>query len=204
MLESNPMLGFLERHRFLIIVALAALALDQVTKAIVVANVARGTSWPSDGFFRVTHIGNTGSAFGLFDDSNSFLIIASFIGLGVLVLFYRSHPNPGLLIKGSMGLMLAGALGNLTDRVFRDHVVDFIDVGPWWIFNIADSSIVTGLIILGVTVVLFDQSAKRDEALEPDDDPVLAGVGQTPDEGAGLDAGAAPGDGIQAQDDDDR
>jgi signal peptidase II len=188
------MLGFLERHRFLILVALAAFALDQITKAVVVANVARGTSWPSDGFFRITHIGNTGSAFGLFDDRNSFLIIASFLGLAVLVYFYRSQPNPGLFIKGSMGLMLAGALGNLTDRVFRDHVVDFIDIGPWWIFNFADASIVTGLIMLGVTVVLFDQSAKPVKPSGFDDDFVAAGVA----------ADVALDDGTQAQDDDDR
>lgn len=170
------MWGLLARHRFLILVALAAFALDQITKAIVVASVARGSSWPTEGFFRVTHIGNTGSAFGLFDGRNSMLIAASFIGLGVLVYFYRSHPNPGLLIKGSMGLMLAGAFGNLTDRVFRDHVVDFIDIGPWWIFNFADASIVTGLIILGVTVVLFDQGAKPDEQPTTDDEPLPAAV----------------------------
>ncbi|MDA1036020.1 MAG: signal peptidase II [Chloroflexi bacterium] len=183
------MWGFLTRHSFLILVALAAFALDQITKAVVVANVARGTSWPTDGFARITHIGNTGSAFGLFDGRNSFLIIASFLGLGVLIYFYRSHPNPGLLIKGSMGLMLAGALGNLTDRLFRDHVVDFIDIGPWWIFNFADASIVTGLIILGATIVLFDQSPK------PNDEPVSAGV---------LSDAAPNGDASQDQDDDDR
>ena len=186
------MWGLLARHRFLILVALAAFALDQITKAVVVANVARGTSWPVDGYFRITHIGNTGSAFGLFDDRNSFLIVASFIGLGVLVYFYRSHPNPGLLIKGSMGLMLAGAFGNLTDRVFRDHVVDFIDIGPWWIFNFADASIVTGLIILGLTVVLFDQNPKAVESPTADDDD---------DEPAPVGALA---DAAQDQDDDDR
>jgi signal peptidase II len=155
------MWGFVVRHRFLVSIALASYVVDQVSKAIVVANLARGESWPETGFFRFTHIGNTGSAFGLIDDSNTFLLIGSFLGLGVLFYFYRSHPNPGLLVKTSMGLMLAGALGNITDRIFRDHVVDFIDVGPWWIFNLADSSIVTGLIILAVTVLLFDQGPPR-------------------------------------------
>ena len=70
--------------------------------------------------------------------------------------------------------MLAGASGNLTDRVFRDHVVDFIDIGPWWIFNLADASIVTGLIILGVTVVLLDQGSKPDG--QPTTEPLPAAV----------------------------
>ena len=185
----------LHRHRFLILVMLEAFALDQITKAVVVAKVARYTSWPETGFFRITHIGNTGSAFGLFDGRNSFLILASFIGLGVLVYFYRSLPNPGLLIKGSMGLMLAGAFGNLTDRIFRDHVVDFIDIGPWWIFNFADASIVTGLTNLGLTVVLFGQNTKSVESPAADDEPVPVGA---------LSNVAPKGDANQDLDDDER
>ena len=166
LVESKAMWGFLSRNRSLIAVAVTAFVLDQITKAIIVAQLPRGTSWPDSGFFRFTHIGNTGSAFGLFDDQNSFLIIGAILGLGVLVYFYRAHPNPGLLIKLSMGLMMAGALGNLTDRVFRDHVVDFMDVGPFWIFNIADASISTGLAVLAISVLFFDQSAPA-AATEP-------------------------------------
>ena len=81
------MWGFMTQHRLLILVALVAFGLDQITKAIVVANVALYTSWPETGFFRITHIGNTGSAFGLFDGRNSLLIIASSLGLAVLFFF---------------------------------------------------------------------------------------------------------------------
>lgn len=157
------MWGFLSRNRTLIGVALTAFVLDQITKAVVVAQIPRGTSWPDSGFFRFTHIGNTGSAFGLFDGQNSFLIIGAALGLLVLVYFYRAHPNPGLLVKLAMGLMIAGALGNLVDRIFRDHVVDFVDVGPFWIFNVADASISVGLTVLAVSVLFFDQSAPSPE-----------------------------------------
>ena len=179
------MWNFLFRNRSLIAVAVTAFVLDQITKAIIVAQVPRGTSWPDSGYFRLTHIGNTGSAFGLFDDQNSFLIIGAVLGLGVLIYFYRAHPNPGWLIKVSMGLMMAGALGNLTDRIFRDHVVDFVDVGPFWIFNIADASISVGLTALAVSALFFDQSAptefpKSEEPLPAD---LAAGdVGDTPDD----------------------
>jgi signal peptidase II len=165
------MFGFFTRNRLLITVALFAIAADQATKAIVVATLDLHDSWPADGFFRFTHIRNTGSAFGMFNDQNTILILASFVGLGILVYFYRSHPNPGFLVKASMGLMLAGAFGNLTDRVFRDHVVDFIDVGPFWIFNIADSSISIGLAILAISVLLFSESPAKPEpasGLDPD------------------------------------
>lgn len=174
------MWSFLSRNRSLLAVALTVFVLDQVTKAIIVAQLPRGTSWPDSGFFRFTHIGNTGSAFGLFEGQNSVLIGGAVLGLFVLTYFYRSQPNPGLLIKISIGLMIAGALGNLTDRVLRDHVVDFFDVGPFWIFNIADSSISVGLVALAVSVLLIDQGAPAEEkqlvslraedAEAPDDD----------------------------------
>lgn len=181
LVESRTMWGFLSRNRSLIAVALTVFVLDQLTKAIIVAQVPRGTSWPDSGFFRFTHIGNTGSAFGLFDDQNSFLIIGAVLGLGVLVFFYRSHPNPGPLIKISMGLMIAGALGNLTDRVFRDHVVDFVDVGPFWIFNIADASISVGLTVLAVSVLLFDQGAPTPERA-PEQESENQPAGLAPDD----------------------
>ena len=147
------MIALFQRHRFVLLLAVALFALDQVTKAIVVLTLDRGSSWPEEGFFRITHIGNSGSAFGLFDGQNVVLTIASVLGIGVLVLFYRSHPNPSLLVRLSLGLMLAGAFGNLVDRLVRGYVTDFIDVGPWYIFNVADASIVTGVIILAVTIV---------------------------------------------------
>ncbi len=180
LVESRAMWGFLSRNRSLIAVAVTAFVLDQLTKAIVVAQVPRGTSWPDLGFFRFTHIGNTGSAFGLFDGRNSFLIVGAILGLVVLVFFYRAHPNPGVLFKVSMGLMIAGALGNLTDRVFRDHVVDFVDVGPFWIFNVADASISVGLAVLAVSVLLFDQSAPDHVGIGADAEASLDGNDDQP------------------------
>ncbi len=180
------MSALFQRHRFVVLLAVALFALDQATKAVVVQTLARGESWPADGFFRFTHIGNSGSAFGLFDGQNFALVIASVLGIGVLVLFYRSHPHPGLLVRLSLGLMLAGAVGNLVDRLVRGYVTDFIDVGPWYIFNVADASIVTGVIILAVTIVRADPappaaepepvalSEQRGEGESPTDDQPAA------------------------------
>ena len=169
------MIALLGRHRFIVLLAVALFALDQATKAVVVQTLARGESWPADGFFRITHIGNSGSAFGLFGDQNVVLTVASVLGIGVLLLFYRSHPSPGLLVRLSLGLMLAGAFGNLTDRLMRGYVTDFIDIGPWYIFNVADASIVTGVIILAVTIVRAEPAPAAAEpepaaATEPPND----------------------------------
>jgi signal peptidase II len=160
------MLGFLVRNRYLIFAAAAAFIADQVTKLIVIQNVAFRTSWPTTGFFRITHVGNTGSAFGLFDGRNEVLIAASFVGVGILLYFYRQHPAPGLLVSGSLGLMLGGAFGNLTDRLVNGHVTDFIDVGPWWIFNLADASIITGITMVAVSVLL-DSRTQPDPEVSP-------------------------------------
>ena len=136
------------------LIALTALAADQATKFWVVQNLAFGESLPREGFFRLTHVANTGSAFGLFGGHNLTLTVASFVGIGVLLYFYRSHDPPTVWARLSLGLMLAGAIGNLADRVRLGHVTDFIDVGPWYIFNLADASIVVGVVLLGATMVL--------------------------------------------------
>ena len=170
MLESNLMWSFVARQCFLFFVVAAALAVDQATKFAVIQTLDLGSSWPESGFFRFTHVGNNGSAFGLFGDSNSLLIIASFVGVGVLLYFYRSHPNPTLIVRSSLGLMLAGALGNLIDRLVNGHVTDFIDVGPWWIFNLADASIMTGISVLAATMLLSSKPQPAADTLHDADD----------------------------------
>jgi signal peptidase II len=129
--------------------AALVLALDQLTKFVVRETLAWHQSWPFAGFFRFTHVHNTGSAFGIFQGLNTPLIFVSFVGIVILALIYRSQPNPSNLLRFSLGLQLGGALGNLLDRLRLGFVTDFIDIGPWPVFNIADAAIVTGLIILG-------------------------------------------------------
>ena len=166
-----------QRHRFVALLAVAVFALDQATKAVVVQTLALGRSWPADGYFRITHIGNSGSAFGLFDGQNLVLTILSVLGIGVLLLFYRSHARPSLLVRLSLGLMLAGAFGNLVDRLVRGYVTDFIDVGPWYIFNVADASLVTGVIILAVTIVRAEPAPAPAEP-DPPEAPEQLGAGE--------------------------
>ncbi|MBI4234569.1 MAG: signal peptidase II [Chloroflexi bacterium] len=145
------------RDSFLLPIFAIVLLADQLTKSLVESHLARGESVPREGLVRITHVTNTGSAFGLFPDQTLFLIIASFVGVGVLLLFYRTHTLPGPLMGLSLGLQLGGAMGNLVDRVRLGYVVDFIDLGWWPVFNVADSSIVIGIILLG-GMILFSQS----------------------------------------------
>jgi len=139
---------------FLLIIS-ALFAVDQVTKALVRNSLLRGESVPDEGFFRFTHTTNTGSAFGLFPDQTLFLTIASFFGIGILFFVYRNYGRSSILLRLCLGMQMGGAFGNLVDRVRMGEVTDFIDVGPWPVFNVADASIVVGIIFL---VILFVSS----------------------------------------------
>ena len=133
---------------YLVAVLIATFVLDQVSKELVRDNIIMGGSIPSEGFFRLTHISNTGSAFGLFPNQAILLAVASLAGIAILILFYRHQPLPSMWLRTSLGLQLGGAAGNLADRITLGGVTDFIDIGAWPVFNLADSAIVVGIAIL--------------------------------------------------------
>ena len=130
------------------ILLVLALGLDQLTKALVIANLTPGHSWPETGFLRITHAWNTGTAFSLLQGQSSLLTYVSFAAVIALYFMYRSVESPTIWVRMAFGMLLGGAIGNLIDRLRLGHVTDFIDVGPWPIFNIADSSIVVGIAVL--------------------------------------------------------
>jgi len=142
-------------NRFIALGAIVMLALiDQGTKALILRDIPFQDSIPViPGFFNLTHLYNTGAAFGMLHDSNPFFILIStsaFIGL----ILMRRH-FVGLTMRWGWILLLAGILGNVTDRLARGHVVDFLDfqLGSyhWPSFNVADSCIciAAGLFLIG-------------------------------------------------------
>lgn len=137
-------------YKDLVLLQLAVLVFlaDQFSKFLVREFLVLADSFPDQGFFRITHTYNTGSAFGLFRDQNGPLILVSVIGITILVFIYRSQSRPSKVLRLSLALQLGGAAGNLLDRLRLGHVTDFLDVGSWPVFNLADASIVTGLLML--------------------------------------------------------
>ena len=127
---------------------------DQVTKAIIRSSLSLGDSWPEEGIFRIVHGLNTGSAFGLFAGFTNLLVVASIIGIVFILFDFLKQNNSVIWLRLSLGLIVGGALGNLFDRVKDGAVVDFISVGWWPAFNIADSSISVGMCLLLVTMLL--------------------------------------------------
>lgn len=174
----------LDIYKDLLLFQLAALVflLDQFTKFLVREFLAFQESFPDEGFFRITHTFNTGSAFGLFQGQNFPLIIVSVVGITILVLIYRWQRRSSNLLRLSLGLQLGGATGNLLDRLRMGHVTDFADVGPWPIFNVADSSIVVGLLMLGWIFLAPDNSIRKGLGNQETMEPIATPAGNTPAE----------------------
>ena len=149
----------------LIQLAILIFVIDQFSKFLVRDQLLFRESFPRDGFFRFTHTFNTGSAFGIFRDQNTPLILVSIVGVAILIMIYRSQRRPSNLLRLSLGLQIGGALGNLLDRVRLGHVTDFMDVGDWPIFNIADASIITGLVILAYIFLIAETEDKKTASL---------------------------------------
>ncbi|MFC1921544.1 signal peptidase II [Chloroflexota bacterium] len=114
------------------------------------------------GFFSIIHVQNTGAAFGIFQNQNFILTIVDFIGIAIILLFVFFIPRwyPAISTRLSilsLGLVLGGAIGNLIDRLYIGHVTDFIDVGFWPTFNIADSATVVGTILFACSLFIVSR-----------------------------------------------
>lgn len=166
------------RERWLVFIfAAIVLLLDYVTKEIVRNNLPLNTYWaPFPGFeqfFRITHVTNTGVAFGLFQNANLiFALFATVISLGIIY-FNQKLELGHRLLRVALGLQLGGALGNLSDRLTLGSVTDFLDFGPWPVFNIADMAVVAGVILMGYVIL---QEERSDRASELDQMQEISGA----------------------------
>lgn len=135
--------------------SLAIIALDQTTKQLVATHFYLFQSVRLTGFLNLIYVRNTGVAFSMFNQAPRlvFIAIAVVIILAILVWLYR-HPHDSRVTAAALTLILAGALGNVIDRVLWGYVIDFIDfhVGQWhWpAFNVADSAVTIGAVLLVV------------------------------------------------------
>lgn len=157
---------FLRDYFILALVSGTIIVLDQWTKSIIRQNLALGESWmPWEWlapYARIVHWYNRGVAFGLFQNGGEwFAILAIVIALGIIY-YYPRVPKEDWTLRAAMGLQLGGAVGNLIDRLTVGHVTDFISVGSFPVFNIADSSITIGVLVLILGVWLQERREKQD------------------------------------------
>ncbi len=140
-------------------IALALAAVDQIAKLFVVSRVPYGGSVPLFGPVEITLVRNPGGAFGLFQSGAIPLTIISLVVVAGIVIISRRGVPLSPLIGISLALQLGGALGNLIDRLRYGHVVDFINLQVWPIFNFADMSITIGILLLASYLVLCGRTA---------------------------------------------
>lgn len=158
-----------ERIGPLLLVSAAVFVVDQVTKALIRGWLDEGERWPSDfELIRLTHVENPGAAFGILQGAGPLLVITASVTIALLVLvIWRGDTYPRSHLY-ALALILGGAVGNLTDRLARGTVTDFIDPTHYWAFNIADSAIVIGVLAV-LVLTLLEPDGDEDDATAASD-----------------------------------
>lgn len=163
---------FIRNIVWLLLVAAIIVVLDQYTKWLVRSNLALGESWSPwewlAPYARIVYWKNTGVAFGLLQGMNVvFIILASIVSLGI-VYYFPTISKSDWLIRLALMLELGGAVGNLIDRITIGYVVDFVSVGNFPVFNVADSCITVGVFILLIGVWVQERREKKLVKNDPD------------------------------------
>ncbi len=147
------------RLRPILLWAGLVLVLDQASKFYLAANIPLNTGFPVTPFLNLVHVRNSGAAFGLLSGMGSRYLMQGLTLAALAVLFvivFRTAPRTIWTGLGS-GLVLGGALGNLTDRIRLGEVTDFLDFHlygyHWPVFNLADSALTCGFILLGLIII---------------------------------------------------
>jgi signal peptidase II len=157
-------------YLFLFLVGGVIIGLDQWTKALVRANVPFGSDWiPSwlewlAPLARIRHWSNSGAAFGLFQNGNLIFSILAVIVACLIIYYFPRVFRTDWWLRLAMAMQFAGAVGNLIDRIAFQRVTDFISVGNFAVFNVADSSITVGVVIMILGVWLKERADKKKAA----------------------------------------
>ncbi len=155
----------IQKTALLLIIAAVIVVLDQFTKWLVVSNLEPGETWVPwvwlAPYARIVHWWNTGVAFGMLQGMNLvFIILACMVSLGIIY-YYTLVPADDKWLRAALILELGGAVGNLVDRIRYGHVVDFVSVGNFPVFNVADSCITIGVFVLLIGVWLQERRQKQ-------------------------------------------
>jgi signal peptidase II len=162
---SNRLKKYLQSYGFLLSIAGLIIVFDQWTKYLVRTNLDFTESWAPwewlAPFARIVHWKNTGAAFGMLQNFNViFAALAVVISLAIIYYYPRVEKSDWPL-RVALAMQMGGALGNLIDRLTQGYVTDFISVGRFAVFNIADASISVGVAVLVVGVWLKDRQETK-------------------------------------------
>jgi len=145
----------------LVAVAFAAVFADQITKHVVSDNLSLDEGLHVAGPFSIHHVQNSGIAFGLFASATVVVIVLTAVAVGWMLLFFARSGARHPILPAALGLVIGGSLSNLVDRVRLGHVTDFLDFRYWPAFNLADSFIVIGVLVLFASLLMNDREPRR-------------------------------------------
>ena len=158
---------YLRDYAVLVGLAGVIFALDQWTKWLVRTNLPFQSTWLPDWlawltpYARIVHWSNSGAAFGSFQNGNSVFTVLAILVIAAILYYYPRVDTNDWALRLAMGLQLGGAAGNLVDRLVMQRVTDFISIGTFPVFNLADSSISIGVVVLLLGVWLKERSEKK-------------------------------------------
>ena len=165
---SGGGLKLIRTYWSLFVVAGLIVALDQWTKSIVRKNLALGETWLPQGwealypYARILHTYNTGAAFGMFQNGWIIFTVLAFVVVGLIIFYYPSVAQRDWWVRLAMGMQMGGAAGNLVDRLTNEgKVTDYISVGRFPVFNVADASITIGVGVLLLGFWLQERAHRR-------------------------------------------
>jgi signal peptidase II len=142
-------------------IVFAAVAADQLTKRIVTSHLQLDEGTHVVGPFWIHHVQNSGIAFGLFASATAAVIALTGIAVAWMLLFFARSGSRHPVLPVALGLVIGGSLSNLLDRVRLGYVTDFLDFRYWPAFNLADSFIVIGVVILLAALLAAEREPRR-------------------------------------------
>jgi signal peptidase II len=173
MTENKKTKNIITSLLFLFVIAGIAAILDQWTKGLVRENLATGERWmPWEWlatYARILHWQNEGAAFGFFQGWGSFIIILSFVVIGMIIYYFPQIPKKDWGFRLALSLQMGGAIGNLIDRLKFGEVTDFVSVGNFPLFNVADSCISVGAALMILTFAIQEiqeRKQKKEESIK--------------------------------------
>ena len=142
-------------------IAFAAIGADQLTKYIVTSRLALDDGVHVVGPFWIHHVQNSGIAFGLFASATAVVILATGIAVTWMLVFFARSGARHPILPVALGLVIGGSVSNLLDRVRLGYVTDFLDFRYWPAFNLADSFIVIGVLVLLAALMHAEREPRR-------------------------------------------
>ena len=173
------MKNIIKRYWQILLISIVIVALDQWTKSLVRANIPLGGMWLPESlewlhpYARIVHWYNTGAAFGMFKDGSMVFTVLAFIVIGLILYYYPQVETADWSLRIAMSMQLGGATGNLIDRLTIGHVTDFISIGTFPVFNVADACISVGaaILFLGILITENNERRKKRETSDQDNPP---------------------------------